>query len=106
LVARKRRPAALVSGIAAGVFACSGGAVTDGTAPVVQRGTLTVQVTIDPADAATASTIGVTPAGLTVRLVRNLSADGPRTAITGGDGIARSRRSSRLDSRSPTATST
>jgi len=82
------------------VVAGGGGAVTDGTAtvapprdttttPVVQRGTLTVQVTIDPADAAIASAIGVTPAGLTVRLIRNLLADAPRSTTTGGDGIAR-----------------
>lgn len=91
---------ALVCCSSAVLLACSGGSVADGTGPVapprdttttpiVQRGTLTVQVTIDPQDGVTASTIGVTPAGLTVRLVRNLSADAPRTATTGSDGIAR-----------------
>jgi len=55
----------------------------------VQRGTLTVQVTIDPLDLGTASAVGVTAASLPVRLVRNLSADAPRTAITGSDGITR-----------------
>jgi hypothetical protein len=96
----------LARAIAAGmcyVFAgCGGGGVADKpVGPVipvdttkpppttVQRATLAVTVNFDPADASLASTAGVTPAGITVRIQRVRSTEAARTAVTGADGIAR-----------------
>ena len=87
--AHMRRPlavAALCPFLWIGV-ACAGGTVSDGTGPItpvdttkppvgtVPRGTITVRVSIDPADAAIASAAGVNTAGLAVRLMRQLSSD-------------------------------
>lgn len=55
----------------------------------VPRGTITVHVSIDPADAAVASAAGVNTTGLTVRLTRQLSSDAPLSATTGVDGSVR-----------------
>ena len=69
--------------------AACGDTVSDGTGPItpvdttkppvgtVPRGTITVRVDTDPADAAIASAVGVSLAGLTVRLTRQLSSDAP-----------------------------
>ena len=79
------------------VFGCGGG-VSDGTGPIapvdstkppvgtVERGTITVRVETDPADAAIASAVGMNVAGLTVRLTRQLSSDAPVSGHTGPDG--------------------
>ena len=83
--------------------ACGSGSVTDRTGPdttttnpgggggggTVQRGALTVQVTLDPADAAVASAAGITVAGLPVTLVTLGSNEAARTATTDASGTAR-----------------
>lgn len=83
------------------VTACGGGSVSDGTGPgptpptdttkppTVQRASITARVTIDPADAAIASTAGIAVSGLTVRLTSSRASDPVRTAITAADGTAR-----------------
>ena len=82
------------------LLACSG-SVSDGTGPItpvdstkppvgtVPRGTISVRVFIDPADATIASAAGINTAGLTVRLTRQLSSDPALFAVTGIDGTAR-----------------
>lgn len=85
----------------AGAGAC-GGAVTEaGTGPItptdttkpvtptVQRGSMTVEVSVHPDDAALASSIGLVRSGLTVRITRNVSSEAPRSAVTDGNGIAK-----------------
>jgi hypothetical protein len=83
--------------------ACGGGGVADkpvGPVPpvdttkptppgTVQRATLAVTVSFDPADAGIASAAGVTPAGITVRIQRAGTTEPVRTAVTGADGVAR-----------------
>jgi hypothetical protein len=81
--------------------ACAGGSVSDGTGPIapvdttkppvgtVQRGTITVRVSVDPADVSLASAVGVGLAGLTVRLTPQFSSDPPQSSITGADGTVR-----------------
>jgi len=84
--------------------ACGGGGVTDRTGPdttstnpggggggggTVQRGSISVQVTLDPADAAVATAAGVTVAGLPVTLVTLGSNEAVRTATTDASGTAR-----------------
>ena len=79
--------------------ACGGKGVTDSTSPpikpdttptqTVQRTSLTVRVSIDPADATLASTAGVGIGGLTVRLTRAGSTDAPRTATTDASGTVK-----------------
>ena len=67
-----------------------GGTDTIGT---IRRATLTVQVTVDPADAAVATALGISPsqpAQLTVQAVRGgASTEPPRTAVTDQTGRAR-----------------
>lgn len=83
-------------------MACGGGGVSDtGTdpgptppvdttkPPTVQRASITTRVTFDQADAAIATTAGVTLSGLTVRLTSSRAGDPIRTAVTGADGTAR-----------------
>jgi len=85
--------------------ACGGGSVTDRTGPdttntnpgggggggggTVQRGSISVQVTLDPADAAVATAAGVTVAGLPVTLVTLGANEAVRTATTDASGTAR-----------------
>lgn len=83
------------------VAACGGGSVSDGnTGPVipvdtikppgtVQRASLTVRVTIDPADVSVASTAGVTAAGTAVRLTRTTAGFTPKSATVAADGTVR-----------------
>ncbi len=83
------------------LVACAGKGVTDSTTPpvvpdtttapggTVQRTSLTVRVQVDPADAALASTAGVTVAGLTVRLSRAGVNEAPRVATTDANGAVR-----------------
>ncbi len=80
--------------------ACGGGTVGDGaTGPdpkpdttttgnpgTVQRSSITIRVTVDPADVAIATAAGVTTAAVPVRLTRVGGTEAPRTGITGGDG--------------------
>ncbi len=84
--------------------ACGGGGVTDGTGPgtkpdttttpppgpgTVQRGTVSVQVSIDPGDGTIASLAGVSAAGIPVTLKRQGGTEAPRTAVTDASGTAR-----------------
>ena len=83
--------------------ACGGSSVADGTGPgtkpdstqnpnpggTVQRGTITVQLAFDPGDVGTATTAGVTLAGIPVTLLWVGTAEAPRTATTDANGIAR-----------------
>jgi len=83
--------------------ACGSGSVTDRTGPdttttnpgggggggTVQRGSISVQVTLDPADAAVATAAGVTVAGLPVTLVTLGANEAVRTATTDASGTAR-----------------
>jgi hypothetical protein len=82
--------------------ACSSGGVTDSAGPTprdstptpppggtVQRASLTAQVTIDPADAALAAAVGLAPAGLTVRLLRDGTPATSATAVTSAAGTVR-----------------
>lgn len=82
--------------------ACGGSGVSDtGTGPgptppvdttkppTVQRASITVQVTIDPADAALAQQAGVGMSGLTVRLTSSRPGEVVRTATTAADGRVR-----------------
>jgi hypothetical protein len=55
----------------------------------IQRGSITLQVAIDPADIATASAVGLSRAGLTVTLSREGGTEPPRTAVTDAQGVAR-----------------
>jgi hypothetical protein len=55
----------------------------------IQRGSITLQVGIDPADVTTAGAVGLTRAGVTVTLLREGSAESPRSAVTDAQGIAR-----------------
>ena len=83
------------------LVACAGKGVTDSTTPpvvpdttttpggTVQRTSLTVRVQVDPADAALASTAGVTVAGLAVRLSRAGVNEAPRVATTDANGAVR-----------------
>lgn len=83
------------------VTSCSGG-VTDSTTPpikpdstptnpggTVQRTSLTVRVQIDPADAAIASTTGISIAGQTVRLTKSGSNAAPLVAATDATGTVK-----------------
>ena len=92
----------LQSFVLLGLLACGGSTVTDtpgpGTNPpvdtikppaTVQRASVTVQVTIDPADAALAQQAGLTVSGITVRLNSSRPSDPVRTAVTGADGMVR-----------------
>ena len=67
-----------------------GGPDTTGT---IQRATLTVRVSIDPADAAIAAALGLaptSPSGLRVQVSRSGgSTEAPRTATTDASGVAR-----------------
>lgn len=56
---------------------------------VVPRTSLTIRVEVDPLDRALASALGISPAGLTVRLSRRTSLEPPRTAVTDGSGSVR-----------------
>lgn len=89
----------LVAGFGAIVVGCAAGQVDDTTGPdttpadtmdsgTVQRGTLTVRLTIDTRDQAIATTAGVSLNGLTVRIQRSGSSEGPRTAPTDANGVA------------------
>lgn len=80
--------------------ACGSGAVTDlSTQPPptdttkppvgVQRASITVQVSVDPADAALAQQAGIGVSGLTVRLSSSRPGDPVRTATSGADGMVR-----------------
>lgn len=81
--------------------ACSGGSVSDGTGPItpvdttkppvgtVQRGAITVHVSVDAADASLASAVGLGLSGLTVRLTPQFSSGVPQSATTGADGSVR-----------------
>lgn len=94
-----RRTALLLTWLAAA--ACSGtvtdtpvapGPDTTATTPpptTIQRTSLTVRVDIDAPDRVLASTLGVSPAGLTVRLTRAGSLDAPRNAVTDAGGTVR-----------------
>lgn len=93
--ARTLWAAALVAG-------CGGGGVSDtGTGPgptppvdttkppTVQRASITTRITIDPVDAALASTAGIGVGGLTVRLTSSRAGEPVRTATTATDGTVR-----------------
>jgi hypothetical protein len=83
--------------------ACAGGAVVEaggsvppadtarGTGDVgtVRRGAITVRVTIDPADASLASTLGIGAANLTVRLLREATPSTSATTVTDSLGTGR-----------------
>jgi hypothetical protein len=88
--------------LVAALTACSSGGVTDSAGPTprdstptpppggtVQRASLTAQVTIDPADAALAAAVGLAPAGLTVRLLRDGTPATSATAVTTAAGTVR-----------------
>lgn len=89
----------LITSLAAAlcVAACGGG-VTDTVTPpptdstptnpggTVQRTSLTVNLRIDPADAAIANTAGVSVAGLAVRLTKAGTNDVPLTSVTDAGG--------------------
>ena len=53
------------------------------------RGSITLQVELDPIDLATAATVGLTRTGLTVTLIREGTAEPPRTAVTDAQGVVR-----------------
>jgi hypothetical protein len=55
----------------------------------IQRGSITLQVAIDPADVATAAAVGLSRAGLSVTLTREGGTEPPRTAVTDAQGAAR-----------------
>jgi hypothetical protein len=85
---------------ALGAVACGGGTVTDTPGPTtpvdttkppttVQRGSITVRVAVDPADAALAQQAGIGIGGLTVRLSSSRPGEPVRTAVTAADGTAR-----------------
>jgi hypothetical protein len=70
--------------------------VTRATAPVdtsggptIQRGSISLAVSIDTADAATASAVGLRRSGLTVTLTRDGGTEPPRTAVTDAEGAVR-----------------
>jgi hypothetical protein len=53
------------------------------------RGSIALQIELDPADLAAASAVGLTRTGLTVTLIREGSAEAPRTAVTDAQGVVR-----------------
>jgi len=87
------------SAIVAVASACGAGSVTEtgGTTPAdttrppttVQRATIAVTVSVDPADSSVASTAGLSLSGLTVRLTRDAPGFTPLTATTDANGVAR-----------------
>lgn len=91
----------LISSVVAGLMliACGGSTVTDTPGPTtpidttkppttVQRATITVKLSIDPSDAAIATSAGVSVGGLTVHLTRT-TAGTTQTGTTGADGSVR-----------------
>lgn len=97
---RSIRRTACAGVIIALAAACEPGSVADSTSSEggptgppppggggsVQRGAVTVRVSIPPDDASIAAAAGVTVAGLTVRLTRDRATDPPREALTDASG--------------------